>query len=69
MADSTEKEDGFPRVRYRLVNAQGYTQYNTWSEIQEKLQEIKREHPEGSEDYEVYKPKYIIKVTEEYMGL
>lgn len=69
MADSNEKEDAFPRVRYRIVNSQGYTQYNTWSEVQERLQEIKREHPEDSEDYELHKPKYIIKVTEEYMGL
>ena len=60
-----DKKDEYPRVRYRIVNGYGYNVVNSMEEVEMRVKEIKEKYLPGCDLY----PRYVIKVTEEYIDI
>lgn len=57
--------EDYPQVKYRLVTGDGPQVFYSWESVQNKINYC-RTHP-AFKDCERFQPKYIIKITEEYL--
>ena len=70
MANNKRSEKDYPIVKYRIVNGNGYTICNSEEELQEKLERyIKFADSLNERDKNRFMPKYVVKVTEEYLRI
>jgi len=67
MPSKKSKKEDYPKVKYRVVDGNGYTLCDTWDGVEEKINYYKT-NPifKDKEDFQV---KYVIKVTEEYIEI
>lgn len=66
MAVKVHPED-YPQVKYRMVGRFGPQVFYSWESVLKKL-EYYRTEPAFKDDPK-YQPKYIIKITEEYIEI
>ena len=77
MANKKHKREDYPIVKYRIVTGNGYTVCNSEEELHEALKrsaefcEKLKEDADYNYDIDIerFRPKYIIKVTEEYIEI
>ena len=67
MAKKKLSKEDYPIVKYRVVNGNGYTVCNTWSEVVERIGYLTTNPL--FKDEKRFQPQYVIKVTEEYIEL
>ena len=60
-------------MKYRIVNGNGYSVCNGREELEEELKRMNKFYESLKErndkDCDRFKPKYVVKVTEEYLEL
>ena len=59
------KKDEYPKVKYRIVTGYGYTVANSIEEVETRIKEANERYPHGGD----LAPRYVIKVTEEYIPI
>ena len=67
MPSKKSKKEDYPKVKYRVVDGNGYTLCDTWERVEEKISYYKTSPM--FKDNEDLKDKYVIKVTEEYIEI
>lgn len=60
-------KNDYPKTKYRLVNGMGYVLYDTWEEVEKKIEYYKTDPI--FKDEKRFQPQYVIKITEEYIDL
>ena len=67
------KKEDYPIVKYRIVNGNGYSVCNGRGELEAELKRANEFYESlkkrKDKDCERFKPKYVVKVTEEYLEL
>lgn len=67
------KKEDYPIVKYRIVNGNGYSVCDGRGELEEELKRMNEFYESlkerNNKDCERFKPKYVVKVTEEYLEL
>jgi hypothetical protein len=63
----TNKKDEFPKVKYKLVNGNGWTLCDSWEKVCEEVKFYKTD-PHFKE-LKRFQPQYVVKITEEYIEL
>jgi hypothetical protein len=56
-------KNNYPKVKYRVVNGNGYTLCDSWEEVERKIDYYKTDP--NFKDKERFQIKHVIKVTEE----
>lgn len=73
MASKCRTKEDYPIVKYRIVDGNGYQVCNSEKELHETLKRKMDFYEElvekGKYDIERFRPKYIVKVTEEYIEI
>lgn len=59
------KKEDYPKVKYRVVNGNGYFLCDTWEEVLRKIEYYKTDTVFKNE--ERFQIKHVIKVTEEFI--
>lgn len=59
--------EDYPQIKYRLVTGNGSQVFYGWESVQRQINYY-RTNP-TFKDCERFQPKYIIKITEEYMEI
>ena len=57
----------YPKIKYRVVNGNGYTLCNNWDEVENVINRYKTDP--DFKDEERFQVKYVIKVTEELIEI
>lgn len=63
---TTKKED-YPKVKYRVINGNGYFILDNWDDVLKKIEYYKT-HPIFKNE-ERFQVKHVIKVTEEFIEI
>ena len=63
----TTKKDDYPKVKYRVVNGNGYSVCNTWDDVVREIEHYKTDPI--FKDKERFQVKHVIKVTEEFIEI
>ena len=67
MAKKKDKKEDYPKVKYRVINGNGYFLVDTWDEVLKKVEYYKTDPI--FKDKEHFQVKHVIKVTEEYIEI
>ena len=67
MKKPVNKKDEFPKIKYKLVNGNGWTLCDTWEEVCKKVNYYRTDPI--FKDKKRFQPQYVVKITEEYIDL
>lgn len=62
-----DKKEDYPKVKYRVVDGNGYSVANTWDEVLKRVERMKTDPI--FKDEERFQIKHVIKVTEEFIEI
>ena len=57
----------YPKIKYRLVSGNGSSIFNNWSDVEKTIEKYRTDSL--FKDKERFQPKYVIKITEEYIEI
>ena len=57
----------YPKIKYRLVTGNGSSIFNNWSNVEKAIEKYRTNSL--FKDKERFQPKYVIKITEEYIEI
>lgn len=67
MASKKNKKEDYPKVKYRVINGNGYSLCDTWEGVQKQIEYYKTDPL--FKDKEEFQVKHVIKVTEEFIEI